>query len=105
MLSVGAYRDENGKPWVLPVIKKVCISLLRRNPLQELTYEFSRQASAILAADETINHEYLPIAGLPAFTNAAQKLVFGGDCKAVKEGRVVRCVWFERSARVQGTFT
>jgi len=67
-LGVGAYRDENGKPWVLPVVKK---------------------ASAILAADESINHEYLPIAGLPAFTNAAQKLVFGTECKAVKEGRVV----------------
>ncbi len=22
-LGVGAYRDENGKPWVLPVVKKV----------------------------------------------------------------------------------
>jgi aspartate aminotransferase len=29
-LGVGAYRDDNGKPWVLPVIKKVsnaCFSL------------------------------------------------------------------------------
>lgn len=23
-LGVGAYRDENGKPWVLPAVKKVC---------------------------------------------------------------------------------
>lgn len=23
-LGVGAYRDNNGKPWVLPVVKKVC---------------------------------------------------------------------------------
>ena len=25
-LGVGAYRDDNSKPWVLPVIKKVCAS-------------------------------------------------------------------------------
>jgi aspartate aminotransferase len=43
-----------------------------------------------LAADETINHEYLPIGGLPAFTKAAQGLVFGKDSRAVKEGRVIR---------------
>ena len=23
-LGVGAYRDDNNKPWVLPVVKKVC---------------------------------------------------------------------------------
>lgn len=26
-LGVGAYRDENGKPWILPVVQKVCIPL------------------------------------------------------------------------------
>jgi aspartate/tyrosine/aromatic aminotransferase len=25
-LGVGAYRDDNNKPWVLPVVKKVCKS-------------------------------------------------------------------------------
>ena len=24
-LGVGAYRDDNGKPWVLPVVQKVCL--------------------------------------------------------------------------------
>jgi aspartate/tyrosine/aromatic aminotransferase len=38
------------------------------------------------------DHEYLSITGLPAFTNAAQKLVFGEDCEAVKEKRIVRYV-------------
>ena len=23
-LGIGAYRDNHGKPWVLPVVKKVC---------------------------------------------------------------------------------
>jgi aspartate aminotransferase len=25
-LGIGAYRDDNAKPWVLPVVKKVCAS-------------------------------------------------------------------------------
>jgi aspartate aminotransferase len=28
-LGVGAYRDDNGKPWVLPVVKKVIATLIR----------------------------------------------------------------------------
>lgn len=27
-LGIGAYRDDNAKPWVLPVVKKVCLLLL-----------------------------------------------------------------------------
>lgn len=27
-LGVGAYRDNDGKPWVLPVVKKVCSFLI-----------------------------------------------------------------------------
>lgn len=26
-LSIGAYRDDNGQPWVLPVVRKVCFNL------------------------------------------------------------------------------
>lgn len=25
-LGIGAYRDDDGKPWVLPVVRKVCMS-------------------------------------------------------------------------------
>lgn len=25
-LGIGAYRDNNAKPWILPVVKKVCLS-------------------------------------------------------------------------------
>jgi aspartate aminotransferase, cytoplasmic len=28
-LGIGAYRDDNAKPWVLPVVKKVCLSTIR----------------------------------------------------------------------------
>ncbi|EHY59014.1 Aspartate aminotransferase, cytoplasmic [Exophiala dermatitidis] len=65
-LGIGAYRDNNAKPWVLPVVKK---------------------ADQILRDDPNLNHEYLPIAGLPEFTSAAQKLILGSDSPAIKEGR------------------
>ncbi|KAI0078928.1 PLP-dependent transferase [Panus rudis PR-1116 ss-1] len=56
-LGVGAYRDENGKPYVLPSVKK---------------------AEQILTAAEP-DKEYLPITGLPEFTKAAVRLAYGED--------------------------
>lgn len=67
-LGVGAYRDDNGKPWVLPVIKK---------------------ATNILLNDAQLDHEYLPILGLPEFTKAAARLMLGSESIALKEDRVV----------------
>lgn len=66
-LGIGAYRDDNAKPWILPVVKK---------------------ADDILHDDPNVNHEYLPIAGLPEFGPAAQRLVFGADSPAIREKRV-----------------
>jgi len=66
-LGVGAYRDDSGKPWVLPVVKK---------------------ADAILRDDKNLDHEYLPIAGLTSFTEASARLAFGSDSLAIKEHRV-----------------
>jgi len=28
-LVIGAYRDDNAKPWILPAVKKVCSLMLR----------------------------------------------------------------------------
>merc|ERR1719315_735222 len=68
-LGVGAYRTDDGKPWILPVVKK---------------------AETHLAKDieaETINHEYLPILGFDSFSANATKMLLGGDSKAIQEGR------------------
>ncbi|RKF77771.1 Aspartate aminotransferase, cytoplasmic [Golovinomyces cichoracearum] len=67
-LGVGAYRDDNAKPWILPVIKK---------------------AEKLLYDDQALNHEYLPIDGLKSFKSAAAKLIFGSDSSAIRENRVV----------------
>ncbi|KAJ5172208.1 hypothetical protein N7492_004801 [Penicillium capsulatum] len=52
-LIAGAYRDENGKPWVLPSVRKA----------KELLREGT--------------HEYLRIAGSPTFIHLAKDLIFG----------------------------
>ncbi|KAK2614182.1 hypothetical protein N8I77_001031 [Diaporthe amygdali] len=66
-LGIGAYRDDNAKPWILPVVKK---------------------ADEIIRNDPNLNHEYLPIAGLASFTTKARDLVLGPNSNAIAEKRV-----------------
>ncbi|XP_059142528.1 aspartate aminotransferase, cytoplasmic-like isoform X2 [Physella acuta] len=66
-LGVGAYRTEEGKPWVLPVVQT---------------------AELQMANDKTLNHEYLPVAGLPDFRQAATRLLLGPSHKVIAENRV-----------------
>ncbi|KAE9548227.1 hypothetical protein FO519_008567 [Halicephalobus sp. NKZ332] len=84
-LTIGAYRTEEGKPWVLPVV---------------------REAERRLAADETLNHEYLPVLGLESFSTAARDLVLGKDSPAIKEGRAIgiQCLSGTGSLRVGAEF-
>jgi aspartate aminotransferase len=53
-----------------------------------LTTNAPLQAEEVLRNDPNLNHEYLPIAGLPEFTSASQKLLLGADSPAIKEKRV-----------------
>ncbi|KAK7747581.1 hypothetical protein SLS62_009080 [Diatrype stigma] len=62
-LGQGTYRDEKGQPWVLPSVR------MAKTELGEC------------------GHEYLPIAGLKSFRDAAVKLAFKGT-KAFDEERV-----------------
>ncbi|BCS21708.1 putative secondary metabolism biosynthetic enzyme [Aspergillus puulaauensis] len=52
-LVAGAYRDENGKPWVLPSVRKAKVQL------------------------SEASHEYLGIEGSPRFLSLAKHLIFG----------------------------
>ncbi|OAG41879.1 hypothetical protein AYO21_03882 [Fonsecaea monophora] len=54
-LGQGSYRDENGLPWVLPAVRRA-----RRR-----------------LTGPSLDHEYLPILGLPEFRSAVAELVFG----------------------------
>lgn len=62
-----AYRTDEGQPWVLPVVKKV---------------------EKMIVHDDRLNHEYLPILGLPEFRSSASKIVLGDDSHAIQENRV-----------------
>lgn len=66
-LGVGAYRTEELKPYVFSAVRKA--------------------EAAVVAAG--FDKEYLPITGLPAFTAAASRLMFGADSTVAKEKRLV----------------
>lgn len=63
-LGVGAYRDDNGKPFVLPSV---------------------RQAEKILM-DGNKDHEYATIIGVPEFNKLSAQLAFGDDSNVLKDG-------------------
>lgn len=56
-LGVGAYRDDSGKPFVLPSVRKAEMKI----------------------AEAAMNHEYAPIGGEAAFGKCAAELAFGSD--------------------------
>lgn len=84
-LGVGAYRTDEGKPWVLPVVHKTELQM---------------------ANDETLNHEYLPVLGLEQFSTAATKMLLGDCSSPVVEGRAfgVQCLSGTGALRVGAEF-
>jgi len=64
---VGAYRDDNEKPYVFEVVKLAQKEIV----------------------DENMDKEYLPIEGLASFNKAAQQLVFGADHPLSRDGKIV----------------
>ncbi|KAF2090042.1 mitochondrial aspartate aminotransferas-like protein [Saccharata proteae CBS 121410] len=65
-LGVGAYRDDQGKPYVLPSVK----------------------AAEKKVVDSNLDKEYAGITGVPAFTKAAALLAYGPDSAAISEDRI-----------------
>ena len=71
-LGVGAYRDDNGKPYVLDCVKK---------------------AEAILAG-EKLDKEYTQISGVPEFCEASARLLLGDNSDIIKNGFVIFLLLF-----------
>ncbi|XP_022245371.1 aspartate aminotransferase, cytoplasmic-like isoform X2 [Limulus polyphemus] len=84
-LGIGAYRTNEGKPWVLPVVRKV---------------------EQQIATDVTLNHEYLSQLGYEEFSKSATKMLLGNDSPALTEGRGfgVQCLSGTGSLRVGAEF-
>lgn len=82
-LSVGAYRDDDGKPWVLPVVRTV---------------------EEQMAHDKTLNHEYLPIPGLPSLRDESMKLVLGESSPALGRAFSVQALSGTGALRIGAEF-
>lgn len=66
-VGVGAYRGDDGLPFVLPCVK---------------------EAEQINIQNSGLDHEYLGIVGDTAFVRLALEFVYGSDSSVLKEGRV-----------------
>lgn len=66
-LGVGAYRDDNGKPFVLSCVRK----------------------AEALIAEKKMDKEYLGIGGLAEFSKACAVLALGADNEVLKSGRSI----------------
>ena len=47
-----------------------------------------RNVEAMKAADQTLNHEYLPVAGKPDYRKAGVELLLGNASPAITQNRV-----------------
>nr|ODN88920.1 aspartate aminotransferase [Cryptococcus depauperatus CBS 7841] len=65
-LGAGAYRDENGKPYILNSVLKA----------EDILYQ------------KKLDKEYLPITGSADFIKLATELAYGKDSKPLQEGRI-----------------
>jgi len=66
-LGIGAYRDDDGNPMVLQIVRKV---------------------EKELASDLTLNKEYLPISGDAEYVKLSQQLMLGKDCERIANGSI-----------------
>ncbi|ETO07522.1 aminotransferase, classes I and II family protein [Reticulomyxa filosa] len=65
-LGIGAYRTEEGNPYILKVVRKVEREILD---------------------DVKLDKEYAPICGEPQYVHACQSVIFGKDAPVLKEKR------------------
>ena len=69
-LGIGAYRDENGKPYVFPVVQRAQEAVQKKIANRELDFEYST-----ITGDQTFN-------------KGARGVLFGWDHPDVTSGRV-----------------
>jgi aspartate aminotransferase len=66
LLGMGAYRDDAGKPFILPCVRRAEEIILERN----------------------MDHEYSPIQGIDSYVQKSLALAYGKDNAAFQEGRI-----------------
>ncbi|TGZ84991.1 hypothetical protein EX30DRAFT_337422 [Ascodesmis nigricans] len=81
-LGVGAYRDDQGKPYVLPSVRAAEKRILERG----------------------LDKEYAGITGIPAFTKAAAKLAYGADSPVLNNVAITQSISGTGALRIGGAF-
>ncbi len=72
LLGEGVYRDDKGKPVILPSVREADKRIFEAN----------------------LDHEYAPVTGVESFVTASREFLFGSDATAVKDGRVLLLKFF-----------
>lgn len=80
--GVGAYRDDKGKPYVLPSVRKA--------------------EDKVITAK--LNKEYAGITGVPDFTSAAAKLAYGKDSTALDRTAITQSISGTGALRIGAAF-
>ncbi|XP_049779425.1 aspartate aminotransferase, cytoplasmic-like [Schistocerca cancellata] len=65
-LGIGAYRTNEGQPWVMPWVQRI---------------------EQLMGEDKTRNHEYLTFLGCDTFSQAATALLLGPESDVVRQGK------------------
>lgn len=81
-LGVGAYRDDQGKPYVLPSVRKAEDKVIHSR----------------------LNKEYAGITGVPEFTKAAAVLAYGKDSPALDRLVITQSISGTGALRIGGAF-
>ncbi|TPX07827.1 uncharacterized protein E0L32_010514 [Thyridium curvatum] len=81
-LGVGAYRDDQGKPYVLPSVLK----------------------AEKRVVDAKMNHEYAGITGVPEFTKAAAELAYGKGSPALENLVITQSISGTGALRIGAAF-
>ncbi|TQN66633.1 Aspartate aminotransferase, partial [Colletotrichum shisoi] len=81
-LGVGAYRDDQGKPYVLPSVRAA--------------------EEKVIAAK--LNKEYAGITGVPEFTKSAAVLAYGADSSALDRLAITQSISGTGALRIGGAF-
>ena len=66
LLGMGAYRDDDGKPFILPCVRRAEEIILERD----------------------MDHEYAGIQGIDSYVDKCLKLAYGENNRARQEGRI-----------------
>lgn len=83
-LGVGAYRTDEGLPYVLPVVRRV---------------------EQKIVSDPSMNHEYLPQDGLSEFSALSARLILGNDSAVLAEGRSITVQTLSGTSALRTGFT